>query len=206
MKQLYTAVMNYASTSNGRLPWLSVENDKGIVSNWLTDLLPELDNSTVYREWNASSSEERADFAISLKLFQCPYDPTSFQVDGGLNYVANSGYGNFTIDQTTSAVYETEPQGYSSIDWNGDDEVTRDDQFKTIATGVFWPKREGDRFKSSLDYITAGDGQTNTFLFAESVNAGKWNSAKTIDIAFVVGLDRIQFTNPDSDQGCLKIA
>lgn len=110
------------------------------------------------------------------------------------------------IDQTTDAVYETEPHGFSTIDWDSDGTVTRDDRFKTIATGVFWPKREGETFKMSLDYISSGDGQTNTFLFAESVNAGKWNSAKTLDIAFVVGLDRIQFARPGSDQSCLKIA
>ncbi len=206
MKQLCTAVMNYAAKSNGRLPWLSVENDEGIVSNWLIDLLPELDNSAVHREWNACSYPERAKFEISLKMFQCPKDPATFQVDGGLNYVANSGYGHFTIDQTTNAVYETEPHGFATIDWDGDGTVTRDDRFKTIATGVFWPKREGDTFKSSLDYISSGDGQTNTFLFAESLKAGKWSSTKTLDIAFVVGLDRIEFANPGSDPAYLKIA
>jgi hypothetical protein len=206
MKQLCTALMNYASKSDGVLPWLSVENDEGIVSNWLTDLLPELDSSAAHREWIACSYAERANFEFSLKMFQCPYDPTSFQVDGGLNYVANSGYGHFTVDQKTNAVYELKPQGQGSIDWDGDGLVLADDFAKTIATGVFWPKQDGDTFKSSLDYISSGDGQTNTILFAESVNAGKWNSAKTLDIAFVVGHDRLQFANPGSDQACLKIA
>tara|TARA_R110002072_G_scaffold302603_1_gene486637 strand:- start:92885 stop:93718 length:834 start_codon:yes stop_codon:yes gene_type:complete len=206
MKQLCTALMNYSSKSDGGLPWLSNENDEGIVSNWLTDLLPELDHSAAYREWNACSYEERASFEFSLKLFQCAHDPTSFQVDGGLNYVANSGYGHFTIDPKTNAVYETKPHGQGSVDWDGDGFIRPDDFAKTSATGVFWPKREGDTFKSSLDYISSADGQTNTILFAESLNAGKWNSAKTLDIAFVVGLDRIQFASPGSDQHCLDIA
>lgn len=76
----------------------------------------------------------------------------------------------------------------------------------TIATGVFWPKRDGDRFRSSLDYISAGDGQSNTLLFVESLNAGKWNSAKTLDLAIVVGLDRIPFENAPSDSQSLKLA
>ncbi len=133
-------------------------------------------------------------------------DPTSLYVDGGLNYIANAGFGHFTIDPETNAVCETVPHGQGSIDWDGDGENTKRDRWKTIATGVFWPKHEGDIFESSLDYISAGDGQTNTIMLAESLNAGKWNSAKTLDIAFVVGLDRIQFANRGSDQACLKIA
>jgi type II secretory pathway pseudopilin PulG len=206
MKQLCTAVMNYASKSNGVLPWLSVANDEGIVSNWLIDLLPDLDNGGVRREWNTLTYEGRSEFEISMRMFQCQEDPTSLHVDGGLNYIANAGFGHFTIDPETNAVYETLPQGQGSADWDDDGIVRPDDFAKTIATGVFWPKRDGDTFKSSLDYISSGDGQTNTIIFAESVNAGKWNSAKTLDIAFVVGLDRIQFAKSGSDQACLKIA
>lgn len=206
MKQLCTAVMNYASKSNGVLPWLSVANDEGIVSNWLIDLLPELDNGRVRQEWDTLTYEGRSEFEISMRMFQCQEDPTSLHVDGGLNYVANAGFGHFTIDPETNAVYETVPQGQGSVDWDGDGLVLEDDFAKTIATGVFWPKHKGDTFQSSLDFITSGDGQTNTIMLAESVNAGKWNSAKTLDIAFVVGLNRIQFANPGSDQACLKIA
>lgn len=206
MKLLCTAVLNNAQRSNGRLPSLSIEDNEGVVSNWLIDLLPELDNSTLHQEWTNSSYAERAVFETSLKMFQCPHDPTSFQVEGGLNYVANSGYGHFTVDPELNAVYETKPHGQGSIDWNDDGVVQADEFSKTIATGVFWPKREGDTFRSSLDYISTGDGLTNTFLFTESLNAGKWNSAKTLDIAFVVGLDRIDFVNPGSDSACLRIA
>jgi Tfp pilus assembly protein PilE len=205
MKQLCTAVMNYTSKSNGTLPWLSIEDETGIVSNYLIDMLPEFDNSALHREWLSFSARERAEISVRLKTFQCPKDPTYLQVDCGLSYVANAGFGKFAIDPKTNAVYETKPQGQGTVAWDGDGEVSELDRWKTIATGVFWPKREGDAFRSSLDYISAGDGQTNTFLFAESVNAGKWNSAKTLDIAFVVGLDRIQFAKPGSDQACLKI-
>jgi hypothetical protein len=60
MKQLLTAMMNHASKNDGALPWLQVENNKGIVSNWVIDLLPELDNTAVRREWDARSYKERA--------------------------------------------------------------------------------------------------------------------------------------------------
>lgn len=206
MKQLCTAVMNHASKKNGKLPSLTVSDESGINSNWLVDLLPHLDNAEAHQHWESLTSDERVDFEISLKPFQCPKDPTSFQVAGGLSYVANSGYGIFRVDSQTNAIYEDYPHGHGSVDWDGDGVASNEDRAKTIATGVFWPKREGDTFKSSLDYISAGDGQTNTFLFAESLNAGKWNSAKTLDIAFVAGLDRILFEDPTSLPNCLNIA
>lgn len=206
MKQLCTGLMNYASKENGELPWLSTVSSEGMGSNWIIDLMPELDAAGLRREWNSLTPEGRAGFRISLKFLQCVADPTSFQVDGGLSYVANSGFGHFTIDPKTNGVYETKPQGQGSVDWDGDGEVSKLDRSKTIATGVFGPQREGDAFRSSLDYIKSGDGQTNTILLAENLYAGKWNSTQTLDIAFVVGLDRIQFANPPSSNHCLQIA
>jgi len=198
MKQLLTAMMHHASKNDGALPWLSVENNAGIVSNWVIDLLPELDNTAVQSEWDTRSYKERARFEISLEMLQCPSDPTSFQVDGGLSYVVNSGYGHFQVAPQTGAVYEIIPHGQNTIDWDRDGEVTRDDRLISIATGVFWPKNQGDTLRSSLDYISSADGQANTLLFAESLNVGKWNSAKTLDIAFVAGVDRIQFDGDGS--------
>ena len=198
MKQLLTAIMNHGAKKDGALPWLLVENNEGIVSNWFIDLLPELDNAAVRREWDARSYKERARFEISLKMLQCPSDPASFQVDGGLSYVVNSGYGHFQVAPQTGAVYEIIPHGQNTIDWDGDGEVTPDDRLISIATGVFWPKNQGDTLRSNFDYISSGDGQANTLLFAESLNAGKWNTAKTLDIAFVAGVDRIQFDGDDS--------
>ena len=205
MKQLVIATMNYAIKANGELPWLSTENSEGIVSNWLVDLLPEMDNAAARRHWDSLTGVQRAEFEVSLKMFQCPADSRSFQVDGGLSYIANAGFGNFHVDPKSNAVYERMPHGQGSVDWDGDGFASPDDREKTVATGVFWPDRDGDTFRSNLDGISSGDGQSNTILFAESVNAGKWNSAKTLDIAFVVGLDRIRFANPGSDSACLKI-
>jgi hypothetical protein len=206
MKQLCTATMSFSAKANGRLPLLTQENEQEIVSNWIVDLLPELDNSMLHQQWISSSSSEKADFEISLKMFQCPKDLRSLQTGGGLSYVANSGYGIFRIDPAENAVYEDYPHDQDSVDWDGDGVASKEDQVRTTATGVFWPRRDGIRFKMRLDYISSGDGQSNTLLFAESLNAGKWNSAKTLDLAFVVGLDRILFENAATDSQCLKLA
>ena len=198
VKQLTIAVMHYTAQSNGQLPWLTTKNDEGIVSNWLVDLLPGLDNSAARREWDSLPAVERANFEFSLKAFQCPVDPTSFQQDGGLSYVANSGFGNFDVDPKTNAVFEKKPHGQSSVDWNGDGIISQQDLALTISTGVFWPKIDGDRFRSNLDFIAANDGLSSTIQFTESLHAGKWNSAETLDLAVVVGVDRVTFRQ-DSD-------
>ena len=125
MKHLCTAMLTYATKSNGSLPRLSIEHDDGIVSNWLIDLLPALDNAATFREWQALTCEGRSEFEFSLPMFQCPEDPTSLHVDGGLSYIANAGFGHFTIDPETNAVYETKPHGQGSIDWDGDGEITK---------------------------------------------------------------------------------
>lgn len=197
-KQLLTAVLNFASKKNGRLPSLSSQNETGIVSNWLIDLMPELDNAALFREWEEMSTRERNDLSVSLKMLQCPLDSRSFQVGGGLSYIANAGFGNFEVNAGTDRVDEPTPHGQGSVDWDCDGVVSDSDRTLTIATGCFWPEHSNDRFKASLDYISSGDGLSNTVIIAESTNAGKWNSAETLDLAFVVGLDRIEFPYTDA--------
>ena len=60
MKQLMTAVMNFASKKNGKLPALA-ENCRGssmaaahIYMSWCVQLLPELDNSAARREFDTT--------------------------------------------------------------------------------------------------------------------------------------------------------
>ena len=52
MKQLCTATMSFSAKANGRLPLLTQENEQEIVSNWIVDLLPELDNAPTRRVWD----------------------------------------------------------------------------------------------------------------------------------------------------------
>jgi prepilin-type processing-associated H-X9-DG protein len=205
MKMLTTATMVFASKSNGRLPSLSSRTREGITSNWLVDLLPGLEEFEVLRKWDSLSPVERTKFEVSLEKFQCPVDPTSFHQDGGLSYVANSGFGNFKVDPKTNAVSEIQTHGQGSVDWNGDGIVAKSDILLTISSGVFWPKHQDDKFRSNLDFISLADGQRHTILFAESLHAGKWNSAKTLDLAFVVGVDRITPRSDGSEKAYFQI-
>ena len=172
MKQLCTAVMNFASKKNGKLPTLAekIVTGSNVYMSWCVQLLPELDNSAARREFDTNP----AGFpAISMKMFQCPVDTNNFQIDGGLSYVVNAGY--------------LPGASYPNIDWTHNAEsvawVTGAGTLPTVraiahAAGVFSAPLEGsDTFRASLDYISSGDGQTNTLLFAENVQAQNWHIA-----------------------------
>lgn len=228
MKQLCTAVMNFASRSNGRLPsmykqWGTVGNAPGaapIYRSWAIDLLPDLDNAAMQREIQvngADASTTNDDFAISMKMFQCPVDTNNFQVAGGLSYVVNGGYVLDDGVATTTSVWPasttlgTGPWNHwaGTIDWNGDMAINEEDTTIGHATGIFFRPSSStaavvpnstamDSFTDplsqlnsrrgiSLDYITAGDGQTNTIMFAENIQARNWDKAEAFsEIAFGV--------------------
>lgn len=172
MKQLCTAVMNFASKKNGRLPEMAAQTSAGTNTymTWCVQLLPELDNSAARREFDVAPD---AFPAISMKMFQCPVDTNNFQIDGGLSYVVNTGY-------IASSLWTSPGWAHTagSIDWDGSGAPESAGDF-TIghASGVFFAPHLSDAFKPSLDYISSGDGQTNTIMFAENVHAQSWHKA-----------------------------
>lgn len=207
MKQLCTAIMNFTSKKNGRLPSLidqygSDGSGNPIYRSWAVALLPELDNSAILREIEQNPT---GTFDISLKMFQCPVDTNNFQIGGGLSYVANGGYVDAAIPIWPSANVSA-TTGWEhwagALDWDGSGDLTPGDLTVAHASGVFWrPTRTAapaipgtaavdpvaDTFKASLDYISTGDGQTNTIMFAENVQAQRWDTADGFsNIAFGV--------------------
>jgi len=221
MKQLTTAIMNFTSKKNGKLPMLydNYRSDGSVTYNrsWAVELLPELDNAAVQREIfqaDKSNAVWQNGQGISLKAFQCPVDTENFQVNGGLSYVANAGY--IELDTASAATSPWPGAGWThwsgAIDWdgvgNGTNNVTSGDFTVSHAAGVFMRPSgpaavnhrgaddtgvaEGviDTFVPSLDYITSGDGQSNTILFAENLQGQNWHTATNLaDIAFGVPFD-----------------
>ncbi len=202
MKQLVMAVMNFASKKNGKLPML-YDNYGGPNRSWAVEILPELDNAAVQREilQKDSNVPPLPYLPTSLKAFQCPVDTENFQVDGGLSYVANAGY--VSIAANTPGAYTTATQGWGhwtgANDWDASGGLSANDFTVAHATGVFWRPSgapgvahlgtpgdpAADTFTPSLDYITNGDGQSNTILFAENLQGQNWHTAASLaDIAF----------------------
>jgi len=187
MKQLMTAVMNFASKKNGKLPALAekIVDGSNIYMSWCVQLLPELDNSAARREFDAAPA---AFPAISMKMFQCPVDTNNFQIDGGLSYVVNAGYirsNRFPNMSWTNSRADVN-------NWvNG---PAANDYAIQHATGVFSAPWEGfDSFRPSLDYISSGDGQTNTLLFAENSQGQNWHVA---DLSVGAGIRNLVFAAP----------
>lgn len=179
MKQLCTAIMNFTSKKNGQLPPMVTRlAGTNYYRSWCVELLPELDNAAARRQFDIDAAGTFPGF--SMKMFQCPVDSNNFQIDGGLSYVVNTGYISSTIWPVSPGSPTLWDHHAGSANWAGPG--TADSQAASTighATGVFFPPYEGtdfqDRFKPSLDYISAGDGQTNTILFAENSQAQQWH-------------------------------
>jgi hypothetical protein len=138
---------------------------------------------------------------LDVPLFVCPDDPRRTEKTGALSYVLNGGYGLFPVDAVTQAVSETGTHS-ADIDLNGDGEVTAREWDINYATGVIWrpdSRPKGEAFRMSQEWISASDGLGYTLLLSENLNGGKWLSKETMDLAFVIGRDRLQF--PDGPDG-----
>jgi prepilin-type N-terminal cleavage/methylation domain-containing protein len=195
MKQLVTAVMNFTSKENGRLPELyrpyqltpatATVPRTTINRSWVVDVLPELDQSAVRRAIDENDTGGQVFNVISLKALQCPVDLNNFQTLGGLSYVVNGGYVDSTVWGTPGWAHYA-----GAIDWDRSGMLDAGDTAIARSFGVFWrPNRTGDtvvdRGRSSLDAISAGDGQSQTILFAENSQARDWHLANAFqDIAF----------------------
>lgn len=180
MKQLVLAATNFLGRNNGRLPMLTKSypllggaSPTSIVRPWTVELLTDLDNGQIKRSIDTHNSAADQMASISLQIFQCPVDVNNAQLAGGLSYVANAGYA------TTAAWGLNNNHDAFSIDWDGTASTAAD---LTIAhaTGIFWQPSGTNTKGASVDYITSGDGTSNTILFAENIQATLWNNGGNI--------------------------
>ena len=192
LHQIAMATLNRGQRRNKRLPYLTVESDV-YLSNWFIELLPDLDKEPLHRSWINSQRSGETFQTPFLREAHCPADNDRFRKPGALSYVANSGFGYFSVDSESLAV--TAPIRHSplEIDWNRDGSVSNLEQSAGLATGVFWPYGTTCDRTISLDYVLTGDGQSQTILYTENKYAGAWTSSDLMDVAFVVGLQRIEF-------------
>jgi len=139
-----------------------------------------------------------------LGVLTCPDDVDSNHVAGGLSFVLNSGFissaiwgqalttsgeVNQTMDATGAITSYGGPihQPYA-IDWNLDTIYSTDghtlstgtsfdaiDYAIQTSTGVFFRQSP---FTSSIDFISVGDGQSNTIMITENLSAASWNLSR----------------------------
>tara|TARA_B100000029_G_scaffold57128_1_gene51736 strand:+ start:1080 stop:2189 length:1110 start_codon:yes stop_codon:yes gene_type:complete len=182
LKNVSAAAISYAGQNNGRLPALVKYNAvlaNHPYRNWASELLPFLDQAAVmrdYEEGKISQNPVHPTFPPPpLDIFACVVDDNNYKLNGGLSYVANSGY------MTATGWGGTTIHDAFAIDWNGDSVIDVKDARFAHATGVFWRTDTGDTFNMSLDFISNGDGQGTTVMFSENIQADDWQSAWNLD-------------------------
>lgn len=190
MKQLVTAITNLTASSNGFLPQLygtyplNADGSATINRSWVVELLPHLDQAAVKRSIDnyGDPTNSGVDFNWpSLKALQCPVDLNNLDSNGGLSYVANTGY-------IQVANWDAPPgMGHHAfhVDWNQDGNFDDQDKLISHSTGAFFrPYTSGsgqqDLKGISLDFIGSGDGQSNTILFCENIQGANWHQATNL--------------------------
>ncbi|MCA9048927.1 MAG: DUF1559 domain-containing protein, partial [Planctomycetaceae bacterium] len=207
IRNVTLAALNFASSNKSRLPSLSVYIDNpGTTAldnmgqrSWVVDLLPHLDQQGTYDRWDKTlvwdstapsptTGATNRDLAedLYMEVLVCPNDESSFQIGGGLTYVANGGFGD-----GVSGTHSFTAEGF---DWNADgtnasdaedDEITQD-------TGVFWSEfaTNPNTRNASASVGKIYDGSGNTLMFAENINAGqtRWSDPDFNSCAFILPL------------------
>ena len=186
LKNLALGTTSFATANNGRVPYLvntHGTNSTGAISwGWVVDLFPYLDSAAMYRRIDTFSTAAVAPAAGSMpldgttvgtnslpviKVLTCPVDILNAGQPGGLTYVANGGY-MLGSDWANNSNHTG-----GRINWNNNAATTiTDDGQISHSTGVFWRNDGGPRI--TLDSIGEGDGQTNTYLITENLQALKW--------------------------------
>jgi prepilin-type N-terminal cleavage/methylation domain-containing protein len=115
LKNLGLAVINNASTRNGRLPRLAGGDSRYVNMPWTVSLLPQLDNQALYDVplttlTNAQINDPQMGPTIvattgqslfitrAVQVFTCPNDVRQDRNANGLSYAANAGYGLFNAN------------------------------------------------------------------------------------------------------------
>jgi prepilin-type processing-associated H-X9-DG protein len=163
-------------------------NDSAPMYSWQVELLSYIGRDDIAGRWDRTIPFNQGTNAalglLGVKVFTCPSDSTAFNLDGGSSFVANAGYSDIAND------YQAAP--FEALNWNGDNatngpapnpgKVDDFDYKATVDSGAMWSgsttfntttnaysKVTGD--SQSLE--TFADGQAQTIIMTENVNAGE---------------------------------
>lgn len=162
------------------------------IGTWAVALLPSLDAQPTYEHWTEDRYPIKAGTAAdlgttggvagvgfhtlaapNLAIFQCPSNPVSDGDNGKNSYIANNGMSHLTAAGTqVTGVTFASSQDRSNGAFNSKYNVT---SIASNGTGVHMG--EGGNVKLE-DFK---DGQGNTILFSENVQALPWHRAGLID-------------------------
>lgn len=196
LKQLSLATLNFAGSNRSALPPLTSQIGTSTagglstapVYGWIVPLFPYLDSAALYRTISESNAVAPATpFSATNtppvnRALTCPVDINHASINGGMSYVANAGYMQLNDWNNTN------PYSHNGgrIDWNGSGAIDTGDLALARSTGVFWRTQIGNSVLPvvgsvgdggaplTLDFISEGDGQQNTYMISENLQADFW--------------------------------
>ena len=155
---------NFAS-SNEDFPRLGVPpGGVGEFRAWPVELLPFLDYASLYERMAADPAFPAEDIAI--EVLTCPDDFSASDVNNGLSYVVNAGYGGSVSSTATPTFLKN--NFLATLTWSNWYLSTSAEGGRE--SGIFWVDADVDP-----EEITRGDGTSNTLLMSESIYAESWS-------------------------------
>jgi len=220
MRNVGMATMSFAASNNDQMPFLTTTSQfitwavAGTAANgdpipavatpapWTVMLLPYLEQTTLFNRLldpvaaNAAVPNDPVSLAsTSLEILNCPDDPES-DAPGNVSFMANGGYAALPVWEAANDVIHTIGTYRWAYPGTGTGVTVNDHAQITLSTGVFWREDGGGAptRRVSLNFISRGDGQSNTLMLGENVSArafasqgvGGWSSARTGDLAFLL--------------------
>lgn len=194
LKQIALATLNFASSNRSQLPPLTSQIGTNTavgapVYGWVVPLFPYLDSAAVYRTISESivaynavppSPFSAANPPPVMRALACPVDINHTNINGGMSYAANAGYMRLA-DWGNNIGHNG-----LTIDWNQSGMIDSGDLSLSRSTGVFWRNQGTPSITNNdlgppltLDFISEGDGQGNTYMISENLQADFWLSPTT---------------------------
>ncbi|MDO4586138.1 MAG: DUF1559 domain-containing protein [Planctomycetia bacterium] len=174
-RQLALACQSFASAKNNKLPQFAIEytadNGNGVVINWIVQLLPQLEQAQIWDKIVKNGVIDETLRNLSLQSLQCPTRGSGDDEGSGNAFVANCGYNDGKV------IYSGGNFQYGdSGKVNG---VFNDGRaYSDSSSGLVTKLAKA----LSLDDIV--DGQTNTVLLSENVQAGGLWSSEEYEVGF----------------------
>jgi prepilin-type N-terminal cleavage/methylation domain-containing protein/prepilin-type processing-associated H-X9-DG protein len=210
IRNVSTALHTYQTANNGRLPWLltnplvagslySVDPTLGPVPvPWSIQLLPFLEQQALFDRLTAPNPPATGPDSIpalrrtALAIFTCPDDPNA-ESGGTMTQVANAGLttsnywmqalAGMSLNTLHIAGQDGSGIGYD-YSFNGSGAITPDDLDVTQANGLFWQELFNAGYRARIDSMK--DGQSNTVVLTESLQATAWWAFNINQVAYVV--------------------
>ena len=231
VRQIGLGLHAYASKNkNGQFPpygtwgdikdnsgnWLTTNSTGRKLSNWVVDILSELDRQDIFDRWDFDRDHDST-FAgpsgysnaqlieeFNFNILVCPSDESG-EASGALSYVVNAGYANIDGSLSASSGWAGSSNLHRDDDPDMDldvDGTRNDDEDKLMfhRSGVMWGMavdRNGDGKPNaypnrSQTLSTIYYGTANTLLVSENTNAGAtqfWGDPSARYCTFVYPLD-----------------